>query len=126
MNFVRTALRWLLAVGVTYAGVHHFTNPAPFVQIVPPGLPTPHALVAISGAAEIAGGLGLLVPAARRPAAWGLIALFVAVFPANVNMALHPDALGMGLKPWQLWVRLPLQLVLIAWAHAYTRKENGS
>lgn len=125
MNPLRTALRGLLACFVTYAGVRHFVNPAPFVQIVPAGLPFPSALVAISGAAEIAGGVGLLIPRVRRPAAWGLVALFVAVFPANVNMALHPAALGMGFKPWMLWTRLPLQAVLIAWAHWLTKKEGN-
>ncbi len=123
MKHIRTFLRWLLAVFVAYAGVRHFTNPAPFVEIVPRGLPAPGLLVAISGAAEIAGGVGLLVPAVRRPAAWGLIALFVAVFPANVNMAVHHGTLGMSFKPWMLWLRLPLQLVLIAWAYWFTRKE---
>jgi uncharacterized membrane protein len=124
MKHPRTALRWLLAGFVTYAGVRHFTNPAPFVQIVPRGWPAPEALVAISGAAEIAGGIGLLVPAVRRPAAWGLIALFVAVFPANVNMAVHHTRLGMGFKPWMLWARLPLQLVLIAWAFWFTKEVD--
>jgi len=123
MKHLRTVLRWLLGGFVAYAGVRHFTNPAPFVQIVPSYCPFPDALVAISGAAEIAGGVGLLVPAVRRPAAWGLIALFLAVFPANVNMALHPTRLGMGFAPWMLWVRLPLQLVLIALAYWFTKKE---
>ncbi len=123
MKHIRTVLRWLLAGFVAYAGVRHFTNPAPFIQIVPRGWPAPDALVAISGAAEVAGGVGLLVPAVRRPAAWGLIALFAAVFPANINMALHPTSLGMGFKPWMLWARLPLQLVLIAWAYWLAKKE---
>ncbi len=124
MKHIQTALRWLLAGCVAYAGVHHFTNPAPFVQIVPRSLPAPAVMVAISGAAEIAGGVGLLVPAVRRPAAWGLIALFVAVFPANINMATHPATLGMGFKPWMLWARLPLQLVLIAWAFWCTKEVD--
>lgn len=124
MKHLQTLLRWLLAGFMASAGVRHFTHPAPFVQVVPPGLPVPVLLVALSGAAEIAGGVGLLVPAVRRPAAWGLIALFLAVFPANINMALHPRTLGMSFPPWALWVRLPLQLVLIAWAYHYTRKDN--
>jgi uncharacterized membrane protein len=73
----------------------------------------------VSGVAEIAGGLGLLVPRTRRAAAWGLIALFIAVFPANVNMAVNELPLGTKTVPaWTLWARLPLQLVLIAWAYA--------
>ncbi len=124
MKHLRTALRWLLAAFMTYAGVNHFTHPAPFVQIVPRGWPAPDALVAVSGAAEIAGGIGLLVPAVRRPAAWGLIALFIAVFPANLNMALHRQALGLEYPAWMLWARLPLQVVLIAWAHQYTKEVD--
>lgn len=78
-------------------------------------------LVAISGACEILGGLGLLVPATRRWAAWGLVALFVAVFPANVNMAIHRLPFGKFPVPvWALWARLPLQAVLVAWAWTLT------
>jgi uncharacterized membrane protein len=78
----------------------------------------------ISGIAEILGGLGLIVPATRRLAAWGLIALYVAVFPANLNMALNHLPLGTTpVATWLLWARLPLQLVLIVWAYWYTRRE---
>ena len=123
----KTALRVLLAAGMVYVGVGHFRNPAPFVSIVPEWLPNPRALVAISGAAEIAGGVGLLVPQTRRAAAWGLIALFVAVFPANVNMAVHDIPLdGEHYPAWALWLRLPLQAVLIAWAYWLTRKEEAA
>lgn len=124
MKPIKIGLCWLLAGGVIYAGVRHFTNPAPFVSIVPPGLPAPAALVAVSGACEIAGGVGLLVSPLRRAAAWGLIALFVAVFPANVNMAINRDAPNFGFAPWMLWARLPLQALLIAWAWLYTRPDT--
>jgi uncharacterized membrane protein len=75
-------------------------------------------LVYVSGVAEMLGGLGLILPATRRLAGWGLIALFVAIFPANLNMALHHLPLGTRVVPvWALWARLPLQAVLIAWAY---------
>src|SRR5882757_9206006 len=86
---VKTVLRWILTVLMTVIGVMHFVKPEGFVAIVPAQLPAPLLLVQVSGVAEIAGGLGLILPQTRRLAAWGLIALFIAVFPANVNMAVH-------------------------------------
>jgi uncharacterized membrane protein len=73
------------------AGVLHFLRPAAYASIMPPGLGHPAELVALSGAAEIAGGLGLLLPRTRRAAGYGLIALLLAVWPANIGMALHPE-----------------------------------
>ncbi len=123
---MKTALRWLMTVGMVGAGLLHFLTPEPYLGMMPAMLPAPLALVYISGVAEIAGGLGLILPATRRLAAWGLIALYIAVFPANLNMALHDLPLGTTNVPtWALWARLPLQLVLIAWAYRYTR-PNGS
>jgi uncharacterized membrane protein len=102
----------LLFVG---AGVLHFTNPQWYERIVPPALPAKEALVAISGVAEIAGGVGLCIPATRRAAAYGLIALLIAVFPANVYMAIDPERFAKIAPPWALAARLPLQFVVIAW-----------
>ncbi|HUM13907.1 MAG TPA: DoxX family protein [Myxococcaceae bacterium] len=116
------ALLVLLAGLMMFAGVMHFVTPAVFVRIVPRWLPAPAALVSISGACEILCGVGLLVPLTRRLAAWGLIALLIAVFPANVNMALNHLPFGRQPVPtWALWARLPLQAVLIAWAWSFTR-----
>jgi len=95
------------------AGVLHFVRPAPFLRIVPPTLPAPGLLVLLSGVAEVAGGLGLLLPATRRAAGWGLLALLVAVFPANVYMVGLASALH--IPAWVLWARLPLQPLLM-WA----------
>ena len=81
--------------------------------MVPPGFPSRAMLVIVSGVCEIAGGVGLLIPLLRRRAGWGLIALLIAVFPANIYMALHPELFGFA--PWLLWTRLPLQVVIIAW-----------
>ena len=114
----RTLLRTLLAVGMALVGVMHFAQPAGFVAIVPAYLPAPYALVMISGFFEILGGVGLLVPRVRRTASQGLIALYVAVFPANVNMAMNHLSLGATQVPTLLlWLRLPLQgvLILLAW-----------
>ncbi len=105
----------MLATVMVGIGVLHFAMPGPFVSIVPAWLPNPYALVMISGFFEILGGVGLLVPRARRAASYGLVALYVAVFPANINMVVHPE-LGRGIPEWSLWARLPLQFVLIAWA----------
>jgi uncharacterized membrane protein len=109
----QTLLRSLLGLFFVAAGVAHFADPAPFLAIVPPFLPWHLPLVYISGFFEICGGLGLFPKATRRFAAWGLVALLVAVFPANIYMALGQVYLeGMPRQPWLLWARLPLQFLL--------------
>ena len=112
-------MKVLLAVVMVFAGVMHFAAPGAYVRVMPAYLPFPHALVLASGALEVLLGGLLLLPATSRLAAWGLMALFVAVFPANLNMALNPQ-LTPGIPAWLLWARLPLQAVLILWAHRYT------
>jgi uncharacterized membrane protein len=125
MKRVRTALRLVLAAAMVAIGITHFANPAPFVGIVPAWLPAPRALVLVSGAFEILGGLGLLVRPVRRMASFGLVALYVAVFPANVNMAVHHLRLGESeVASWALWGRLPLQVVFIAWA-IWVGRDDG-
>lgn len=109
-------LRAPLAAVFVGTGTLHFTSPDPFVAIVPAALPEPRALVYASGAAELVGGLGLLHRRTLRPAGWWLIATLLAVFPANVGMALAPER-HPGIPEWALWARLPLQAVLIAWVH---------
>ena len=118
---LKTSLRYLLSAMMVAAGSLHFVAPDKYAKIVPECLPAPRLLVLISGVFEIAGGLGLLLKQTRRAAAWGLAALFVAVFPANVNMAVHKIYTD---NPWILWGRLPLQAVLIVWAVWYTRPER--
>lgn len=126
----KTVLSVLLAAVLIGAGVMHFRDPRFFVQIMPPYLPWHWALVYVSGVIEIVLGIGLLVPATRRLAAWGAIALFVAVFPANVHMAMAnvqfdpPPPMG---QPSQAaaWARLPLQGVLIVWAWWLARDDRG-
>jgi uncharacterized membrane protein len=121
---VKTVFRWILTVFMVGAGVNHFVNPAPYLAMMPEVLPAKAALVAISGIAEILGGLGLILPSTRKLAAWGLIALLVAVFPANINMAMNGLPLGTtDIPTWALWARLPLQLVMIVWAWWFTRDD---
>ena len=102
------------------AGLYHFIRPEFFMRIVPPYLPFHYPLVLISGMAELLLGIGLLIPKTSRPAAWGLIALLTAVFPANIHMAMNPD-LYSDIHPIVLWLRLPLQGLLMLWAFKYTR-----
>jgi uncharacterized membrane protein len=121
----KTILRWVLTVFMVGAGINHFYNPSPYVGMMPSELPHPELLVQISGIAEILGGLGLILPQTRRLTAWCLIALFVAIFPANLNMALNHLPLGTQSVPvWALWARLPLQVVLIVWAYWFTRRDQ--
>jgi uncharacterized membrane protein len=106
------------------AGILHFARPRTFEQIVPPGFGDPHTLVLLSGAAEIVGGVSLARRNARLFSRWWLVALLVAVFPANVYMALDPGTTGtFGLPRWLLWVRLPVQGVAIWWVASVTRDK---
>jgi len=119
---VKSVLRVVLALFMASAGIMHVLAPRRFIRIVPRCLSAPGALVLISGVFEILGGLGLLVSLTQRWAAWGLVALYVAVFPANVNMAVN--RIGFGRQPgsaWLRWARLPFQALLIAWAYWFTR-----
>ncbi len=105
----------LISVLFVAAGVLHFVWPEVYARVIPPYLPFPFALVYLSGLAEIVGGVGVLVPRMRAWAGWGLIALLVTVFPANLYMAMHPAEVGLAGAEVGLWLRLPLQLVLMAW-----------
>lgn len=118
-----------VVMGVLYvvAGVGHFVATQAFERIMPEYLPDHRALVLVSGAAEIAGGVGVLMarryPVVGRVAAWGIVMLLVAVWPANLWMVQHPE-LFPGVPLWALWVRLPLQAPLIWWAWSYTHGKG--
>ena len=110
------------------AGLNHFANPRFYEAIVPPPLTSRRREAnAISGAAEIAGGLAVLHPATRRLGRWWLLALLVAVFPANVHMAANPEQVpGLDLRRmprWALWARLPLQPLAMLWVWRATRSR---
>jgi len=113
VKLMRTILRGGAAIFFVVAGTFHFLKPEMYLQIMPPYLPGPQLLVAVNGIAEIAGGIGLLVGSLRRVAGWGLIALLLAVFPANIYVVQHPGQFHFA--EWILWARLPLQGVFIAW-----------
>jgi len=104
----------LLSGFFSFVGFMHFRKPALFLKVVPPWVPFAMPAVLVSGFFEILGGVGLLVPKARRSAGIGLVALLWAVFPANIYMALERDKFAY-IPQWVLWLRLPLQFVLMAW-----------
>jgi uncharacterized membrane protein len=108
-----------VAAFFTFAGTMHFVIPRRYEATMPPYLPYHREAVAVSGVAEIAGGAAMLAPTTRPAARWWLIALLLAVFPANVHMATHPEQVkGLDTKKvprWALWARLPLQPLMIWW-----------
>ena len=118
---MKTFLRWLMGLLYIAAGVNHFVHPDFYLRMMPPYLPWHRPLVDVSGVAEIALGALLLVPRFTSVAAWGLIALLIAVFPANLYMAQHPELFPEFGKV-AIYARLPLQLALIQWAYWYTRR----
>ncbi|MDB5811220.1 MAG: conserved rane protein of unknown function [Betaproteobacteria bacterium] len=123
MARTKEILRWTYGILFALAGANHFVHTQFYASIMPPYLPWHTGLVYISGVCEIV--LGLMLPFQRLApfAAWGMIALIIAVTPANLHMALHADRYP-DLSVAALWLRLPLQLVLIAWAYWYTRGQS--
>lgn len=116
---VKASLQTVLGIVFVLAGSAHFLLPATYVKIMPPVLPAPLFLVYLSGLCEIVLGAGMFTRFAPW-CAWGLIALLIAVFPANIHMAMHPE-LTPRVPPAALWARLPFQVVFIAWAYWFTR-----
>ena len=113
---VKRVALWLCAASYIAVGINHFTDPDLFVLIVPAYLPEPLLLVHLSGIAEILGGVGLLIPQTRKAAAWGILALLVAVYPANINMLVNDIYLpDMPKERWILWLRMPMQFVFAGW-----------
>ena len=120
----------LLAGFFTVAGTLHFVRPRAYEAIMPPYVPAHREAVQVSGAAELIGGLAVVSPATRPAARWWLLALLVAVFPANLHMALHPDDVaGRGVAAdriprWLLWARLPLQPLVMLWVWRATAHRD--
>jgi uncharacterized membrane protein len=118
--------RWVpLGLAFLGAGVNHFLIPRAYERIVPPSLKSRAGeVVAVSGVAEIVAGLGVLLPWTRRPAGLGLIALLVAVFPANLYMARSPEEFR-RIPRWALYARLPLQPLMMWWAWSATKTPSS-
>lgn len=123
MNWTRVGL-WAQAVLYATGGVNHFLHEAFYVGIMPEHYSHPGALVLASGVAEVAGGVGLLVPATRRVAAAGLGVMLLGFLDVHVWMVRHPARFP-GVPVWVLWARIPLQFVLIAWAWRYARRPRA-
>ena len=115
--FIGLGLMALFYVG---AGINHFVSPGAYIAIIPPYIPWPVVMVAISGVAEMLGAIGVLVPRTRAFSAWALVVMLIAYLPVHINMCLHPDHFP-SIPPLAIWLRLPLQMPLIAWAWYYTR-----
>ena len=109
-----------LSVFFVYFGIDHFINPDFYLSIMPPAFPLHAEAVYISDFFEILGGICVLIPSLRQLAGWGLVALLISVYPANIYMAINPEAfpeISIGL----LYFRLPLQFLFIYWAYSITR-----
>jgi uncharacterized membrane protein len=123
MRIVKALLKYLLAVFFVFGGINHFRDPAFYLSMMPPYLPWHNPLVYMSGIIEILFGLMLMIPKLTRIAAWGLILLLFAIYPANIYMAQHAELFPWTTQKW-LFIRLPLQFVLIVWAYWFTRRER--
>ncbi|MEX2111650.1 MAG: MauE/DoxX family redox-associated membrane protein [Pirellulales bacterium] len=125
MRFLKAILRYVFGAAMVAIGVTHFTDEGMFLKIMPDYIPLSlhRPAVMVSGAAEILLGVLLILPWTSRLAGWGLIALFVAVFPANIYLYQHPEIMP-DVSPTAHLIRLPIQAVLIAWAYWYTRPDK--
>lgn len=122
MNRLKTTSKYVLAILMIFAGTMHFANPAFFLKIMPPYIPLHKELVLLSGAFEIVLGVLLLIPKCSSLAAWGVVALLIAVFPANIYLYQHQEILPAS--PTIHLLRLLLQGVLVLWAFWHTRPEE--
>ena len=114
-----------LAAFFINVGVDHFVNPEFYLSIMPPAFPLHLEAVYISGFFEVLGGVGVLVPRLRKIAGWGLVALLVAVYPANIYMAITPEAFPEA-SVALLYVRLVFQFLFFYWAFSVTKSAyNG-
>ena len=124
---VKQALLWVMGIGYVFAGVLHFVTPDSYLPMMPEWVPAHLPMVYLSGAAEVVLGAAVLEPKLRRAAAYGIIVLLIAIFPANVHIAVHDipvfgAAEGAGAMNW---VRLPIQALLIVWAWWYTLPDDA-
>jgi uncharacterized membrane protein len=123
---MRSIARFFAGPVMTIAGINHFVMTRAYERIVPDALPQPTMLVYVSGVAEILGGLGSMHPRTRRAAGWLLVATLVAVFPANVYMALNADEFeSIPGGQTSLIARLPLQALFLYWVWLATLDERA-
>jgi uncharacterized membrane protein len=122
-NMIKAISKYFLALFMVGAGTIHFINPDFYIKIMPPYLPFHLELIYLSGFCEIALCVLLLVPRLSRFAAWGIIALLIAVFPANIYVYQHQDVLPA--PPIIHFLRLPLQGVFILWSYWHTRRSDA-
>lgn len=126
---IKTILKYLMAAFYVYGGINHFLNPDFYLAIMPPYIPAHGAMVALSGVAEIALGILILVPRTQILAAWGIIAMLVVFLPVHIHMLVNHDLfpefkLFPEVGVTFLWLRFPLQGVLGLWAWWYTREPT--
>ncbi len=122
MKIIKLILKWVFGIAFILAGANHFLNPDFYLRMMPPIFPAHLFLVYLSGVVEIALGILLLIPRFQKAAAWGLIALLIAVYPANIYMALNPQIFP-EISPAAQYIRLPIQIILIAWAYWLSRDK---
>lgn len=120
MQILKSVLRYVLGLFFVVAGMNHFITPGFYLPIMPDYLPWHEALVFLSGVIEVVAGALLCVPKTQRIGAWAIIAVLVAVFPANIHMAMNPETFADYGSPTALYIRLPLQLIPLLWAYCYT------
>lgn len=124
MRILRRFSLYLMSLFYVVAGTNHFVHSDFYMKIMPPGLPAPELLHKCAGALEILLGVLALFPSQRRRACWALIALLLAIFPANIYSAVyHINPVGEG-PDWVLWARLPVQALFILWAYWHSRDER--
>lgn len=126
-RITKRVARWAMVAFMVVSGIGHFAITDAYVAMVPASFPSPRLLVYLSGIAELAGGIGLVLPSPslRRAAAIGIILLLIAVFPANINMAVnHIAPPGMHVSAAALWARLPFQALFIVWAWWLARPQR--
>ena len=119
MSQAKSISKFVLAIFMIGAGTMHFVNPEFFLKIVPPYLPLHKELVLVSGVCEVLLGVLLLIPRSSNLAAWGIVALLIAVFPANIYLYQNQEILPAS--PIVHFLRLPLQGVFVLWAYWHTR-----
>ena len=117
---MKDTLVYLMALLYTAAGINHFISPRIYKRIMPPWLPWPALMIIVSGICELLFGLLLIPPSTRHAGAWLIIALLIAVFPANIQMAINYRRKKSPYL-WMAIARLPLQLLLVWWAWIYTK-----